>query len=153
MPLQAVPSLPPGTPWWGAVVAAIGLALINAIGLVLVARAQRKSVGEEGLVGRVKALEDSEPAELVKVREVAAKALEEAKDATESAERVAGDLKAHLESEQRRREVARRLAEERDRQLASKVDAFGEKVTTVSTQVSLILDGRVDTTGGPRRGR
>lgn len=41
MILQAAPTLPPGTPWWAAVALVLALGLLNTVGLVLVARAQR----------------------------------------------------------------------------------------------------------------
>lgn len=135
---------PPGTPWWAVVGVPVVIAIIGAATSVLVARAQRKS--PEDVEARLRKLEEEEPAELAKVRDVAATAVE-------SAERVAGDLRRHVEDENRRRRVAREIGQERDAKLAAKVDDLTTKVATVATQVELILDGRVDTGGGSRRGR
>lgn len=165
--LQATsPTFGAGTPWWAAVIAAIALAVINTVGLVLVARAQRSKGEGSELAGRVQALEDEEPEELAKLREAAAsatttataalglasKAVEEAKTSTESAERVAGDLKRHVDEESARRERARDIGQKRDEKLAERLDALKEKVLEQGAQLK-ILEGRADTSGGSRRGR
>jgi uncharacterized protein HemX len=146
-------ALPAGTPPWIAGAVAVVLAMINTVGLVLVARAQRAGSKDTDLVKRVETLEANEPADLKAARELAERAAGEAKTATDSAERVAGELKRHLEEEQRRRDLAREIGQKRDEKLAEKVDDLKQKVTTLAAQTELLLDGRVDVGGGSRRGR
>lgn len=47
--------LPPGSPWWAAVALTLAIALINTIGLVLVARAGRKPAPKDDPLKPVKA--------------------------------------------------------------------------------------------------
>lgn len=149
--LQAAPLLPPTAPWWGAAILAVVLATISTVGLVYVARAQRRAGGDD-LGERVRKLEEEEPAELAKVREVADKAADDARTATESAERVAGDLKKHVEDEEKRRERAREIGQGRDEKLTQRLEDLKERVVEQGAQLK-VLEGRVETGGASRRGR
>jgi hypothetical protein len=94
------------------------LGFVTAIAVAVIQYRGKKDDSVALLAERVKKLEDEEPAEL------AAKAIAEAKTATESAERVAGDLKKHVEDELARRERARDIGQRRDDALAGKLDAL-----------------------------
>jgi outer membrane murein-binding lipoprotein Lpp len=151
----APPPLPASAPWW----AWLAYAAIPIVAPIVVAwlttRVAGRTAGakDSDLARRVETLEANEPADLAEARAAAEGALAEAKTATESAERVAGDLKRHVEDEQRRRDTAREIGQKRDEKLADKVEKLSEKVTKLAAQTELLLDGRVDTGGGSRRGR
>lgn len=154
--LEAAVVLPPGAPWWAGALAALaaspGLASLAAAWFQ--ARAKKAEPAKDAaLEARVKFLEDNEPANVADARTTATKALAEARAAAEVAQRAAAELNRHLEDEQRRRDAAREIGQKRDEKIAEKVERLGEKVTTLAAQTELLLDGKVDTGGGSRRGR
>lgn len=143
------------TDWTPIIVTAI-TALGGIVGAYFTSRAAGRAAAqkEQGdLAGRVTKLETEEATDVRAAREEAARAIGEARTAAESAERIAGDLKRHLDEERERRREGREIGQKRDSEVAQKVERLAEKVTTLAAQTELLLDGRVDLSGGLRRGR
>jgi outer membrane murein-binding lipoprotein Lpp len=146
------------TEWQPIIIAGLG-ATSAIVGAYFTAKYGGKSGAREAqsdLSAKVSALVP----EVAKAREdasaaksLAAKGSEQADHAFSNAEWAAKELQRHEKEEKERRRDAREAGQKRDDAIAAKVDKIAEQVTTLAAQTDLLLDGRVDTSGGSRRGR
>jgi outer membrane murein-binding lipoprotein Lpp len=146
------------TEWQPIAIAGLG-ALSAIVGAYFTAKYGGKSGAKDAqndLAAKVSALVP----EVAKAREdaaaaksIAVKANEQANDSFTNAEWAAKELQRHEKEEKERRRDAREAGQRRDDAIALKVDRVAEQVTTLAAQTELLLDGRVDTSGGSRRGK
>lgn len=146
------------TEWQPIIIAGLGAAS-GIVGAYFTAKFGGKSGAKDAqndLAAKVSALVP----EVAKAREdaaaaksIAVKANEQANDSFTNAEWAAKELQRHEKEEKERRRDAREAGQRRDDAIALKVDRVAEQVTTLAAQTELLLDGRVDTSGGSRRGK